>query len=488
MYARLLRLEIKNFFRDPQFGVNVAMKVLMAFALVYFALLFLGLPFALYFYSEKIGENPLQLFARYFFYYWILDLVIRYFLQQMPTQNLKPFLGQNITKKQLVKYTIIKTFFHFFNWGYLLFLIPFALLLAIDGGYEIFGIMFFTIGILAMLYFSNFLNILLNGKNSIVIVVGSIVIALGALDYYGLLNVSHYSEIVFYSFFTTRWAFLVPVFFVIVLAYYSFKLIYDNFYLDKGLALKKVEGKTQNIAFLNRYGVIGAFVNNDIKLLRRSKAAKSAVITSFLFLFYGLLLFNSAYETEFMQLFAGIFVTGGFIFVFGQRVPAWDSSYYNLMMTQMVPYKEYLKGKWAVLVMGVVISLFLSLFYLFLGIEIWLVILGGGLYNLGVNSYLTLLAGAYHKTPIDLDSSGKAFGSSNNFNMKVILMMIPQLILPMGVYALASSYFGQGVAVAILGLIGLIGFALRDKVFNLIVKVYKREKYATIESFKKVSK
>ncbi|MFN8362230.1 MAG: DUF5687 family protein [Cloacibacterium normanense] len=36
-----------------------------------------------------------------------------------------------------------------------------------------------------------------------------------------------------------------------------------------------------------------------------------------------------------------------------------------------------------------------------------------------------------------------------------------------------------------LGILGLIGFLLRDKIFNLIVKIYRTEKYSTIAAFKK---
>ena len=36
-----------------------------------------------------------------------------------------------------------------------------------------------------------------------------------------------------------------------------------------------------------------------------------------------------------------------------------------------------------------------------------------------------------------------------------------------------------------LGILGLIGFLLRDKIFDKIVKIYKSEKYSTLAAFKK---
>ncbi len=486
MYWKLLQLELKSFVRNPQFGVNLTMKILAAFGMLYFALMFVAMPFLLYFYAkQKMHADPLLLFCKFFVYYWAFDLVVRYFIQQMPTQNIKPFLTTGLTKKILVKYTIIKTVFNFFNWGNLLFLLPFAGLLIFDGGYSVISVMMFVLGMLAIFYFNNFLNILLNGKNAVVIGVFGVIITLGLLEYFKIIQLSALSQIVFYSFYSVPGIFLVPVFLSLALMYLCYRFIYENFYLDKGLELKKAEGKTENIEFLNRYGATGTFINNDIRLLKRSKAAKSALFASILFLLYGLLVFTKGYENSFMQLFTGIFVTGGFMFMFGQRVPSWDSSYYPLMMTQNVPYKAYLQGKWALIVIAIFASIILALPYISVSWEFYLTILGAGLYNLGVNSYITLLAGAFNKKPIDLDANAKSFGGGNNFNMKTMLLMIPQLLLPMAVFAIVKYFLGIYPAVASLGVLGIIGFLLRDKIFVSIVKTYKTQKYSTLESFKK---
>lgn len=486
MYAKLLQLEIKQFFRNPQFGTNLAMKILMGFLMVYFALMYLGLPFLLYYLAkDELQVDPLLLFCQFFFYYWVLDLVLRYFMQQMPTQNIKPLLPLNLSKKTLVNYTIVKTFTHFFNWGYLLFLIPFAILLLKDGTYSVVGIVAFSIGILFLFYFSNFLNILLNGRTPVLVVVTVITLVLGGLNYLGYLPITEYSEQVFYGMYERPYLAVVPIVLTIVAAYFAHKTIERNFYLDRGLEVKAVEARTEDISYLNRFGVTGTFIKNDLRLIRRSKAARSAAFMGVLFLFYGFLFFNSAYETDFMKLFAAIFVSGGFMFTYGQMVPSWDSSYYPLMMSLNVPYKQYLIGKWALLVSGTFVLLLLSTFYLFFGLDLWLTILAAGLYNLGVNCQITLLAGAFQKRPIDLNSSTKSMGGKNTFNVRTILLMIPQLVLPMAVYALTKHFFGIWAAVAALGLLGLIGLLLRDQFFNLIVKAYKKEKYSTLIAFKK---
>lgn len=486
MYWRLLQLEFRNFIRNPQFGTNLGMKILMFFGMAYFSAIFVALPFILYFFAKKkMMADPLLIFCKFFIYYWAFDLIIRYFLQQMPTQNIKPFLTLGITKKKLVNYTVIKILVNFFNWGNLLFLLPFAGLLIYDGGYSVMHLIMFTIGIFAIFYFNNFLNILLNGKNLVLYIVVAVMASLAALEYFKIIELSYYSQLLFYSLYEYAGVFLIPVILAVLTAYLAYQEIYKNFYLDKGLELKVAEGKTENIAFFDRYGVMGTFINNDIRLLKRSKAAKSALFASAMFLLYGLLTFTKGYDNSFMQVFMGIFVTGGFMLMFGQRVPSWDSSYYPLMMTSNVPYKEYLRGKWSLIIIGISVSIVLSSFYLLISWDFYLTVFAAGLYNLGVNSYITLLAGAFNKKPIDLNSKSKSFGGgTNNFNMKTMLLTIPQMLLPMAVFAIIKYFLGIYPAVASLGILGIIGFMMRDKVFGYIVKVYKTQKYSTLDSFK----
>lgn len=54
----------------------------------------------------------------------------------------------------------------------------------------------------------------------------------------------------------------------------------------------------------------------------------------------------------------------------------------------------------------------------------------------------------------------------------------------MGVFALSKYFFGMTGGVVSIAILGLLGFFLREKIFNIIVKQYKREKYSTLDAFK----
>ncbi|RXM54116.1 DUF5687 family protein, partial [Chryseobacterium sp. CH1] len=56
-----------------------------------------------------------------------------YLWQEIPTQNIKPFLTMNIRKNTLVNYMLAKTFLSAFSWLTSLFFITFSLIALFNG-------------------------------------------------------------------------------------------------------------------------------------------------------------------------------------------------------------------------------------------------------------------------------------------------------------------------------------------------------------------
>ncbi|WP_417428392.1 DUF5687 family protein [Halpernia sp.] len=485
MFKKFLNLEIKSFFRSPRFASGIALKIATIFLTIYFAAIIIGAAFGLYYGAFEIGESPIDLFCKYFIAYFTIDLILKYVWQQMPTNNVKPLLTQNISKNIITSYTVVKILSSFFSWAFLLFFIPFLTLLIHNGAFPVISILSLVLATVSLIVINTFINIIINKNDYFMYAVFTVLISVAALHYFNLINVFAFSEEFFKLFYVHHFLFLIPLILALVLSILVFKFIKNNLYLDKGLEIKKSVGKTENIAFLNQFGAVGTFLNNDLKLIKRSKAARGAALAGVFFLFYGLFFISNK---SLPPIFQGIFITGGFMIVFGQKVPAWDSSYYSLMMTQNVPYKEYLKAKWWLVVIATLISMILALVYGFYqGWEYYFALFAAGLYNLGVNAYVTLFAGAFNKRPVDLNSAAKGFSNGqNNFNIKNFILLIPQFIVPIGVFLGVKYFFGLTAAVFAIAFLGLIGFLLRDKIFDIIVKTYKSEKYSTLSAFKKI--
>ena len=301
-----------------------------------------------------------------------------------------------------------------------------------------------------------------------------------------MFNITQYTEVIFSSFFEQPYLAIIPIGIAFILYKLAFKYFRSNFYLDAGLSKKVDVVKTENMEWLDRFGKLSTFLKNDIRLIKRNKRSKTTVIMSVLFIFYGLLFFTGAveaYDGPFWRVFAGIFVSGGFLFSFGQFVPSWDSAYYKLLMSQNITYKSYLESKWYLMIIATIISTILSLFYLYFGWEAYAAVVAGAIYNIGVNSYLVLWGGAYVKTPIDLTSNKKAFGDKKAFNTKTLLLTIPKLLVPVILYAIGYLIQGDILGYILVIVSGLLGFLFKNKVFDIIEKLYQTEKYKTIAAY-----
>jgi hypothetical protein len=456
----------------------------MGFIAAYFILVFLALGIGTFYILKKMNLDPIVTVNKFMIYYVVMDLISRLLLQKIPVMNIRPLLVFPIKKATIVHFSLGKTVLSFFNLVHGFFLIPFSIVLIIEG-YDAVSVVLWFFAVFSLLYSNNFINIVLSNKDNLFAFFLGIAAVLGGLQYYEFFSVTDYTAPLFSALFNTHWAFAIPVLALIALYYVTFQYFKRNLYLDAGLSNKHDVAKTEDLTWLNQFGTIGTFLKNDIKLIKRNKRSKTTVGLSVMFLFYGLLFFTSnAFYNPIMHIFAGIFVSGGFLITFGQFVPSWDSAYYQLMMTQNIPYKGYLNSKWWLMVIATIVTTTIASFYLYFGLQVYLTIVVGAIYNIGVNSHLVLLGGAYTKTPIDLSSGKGAFGDKKAFNIKTMLISIPQLALPVFLYWLGSKYANANVGLALVALAGIVGFALKNKAFSLIEKIYKSEKYATIAAYK----
>jgi hypothetical protein len=483
MFKHFIRLEWNSFFRSASFGTNVVLKVFMGLMALYFVAVFLLLGFGIYPILEESELNPFTTVNKFLIYYFVVDLVIRYFMQKMPVMNIRPLLTLPIKKDTIVHFSLGKTAISFFNVLHAFFFIPFSIML-VRHDYAVGQVVLWHLGIVGVVYFNNFINVLLNNKDSVFYSVLAVVVGCGAAQYYKFFDVTTYTAPFFEGLYTTGYLFLLPVLAVVASYYFAFNFFKSNLNLDEGLAKKSEEAKTEHFNWLNQFGTLGTFLKNDIRLLKRNKRSRTTVIMSFVFLFYGFIFFNNPNQPAFMGIFAGIFVSGGFLFTFGQFVPSWDSAYYQLMMSQNIQYKEYLNSKWWLVVIATVISTVLASFYLYFGWHTYLLVVVGAIYNIGVNSHLVLLGGAFVKTPIDLSQSKSAFGDRQALNFRTMLIALPKLALPILLYGLGTLFYNQNIGLLFVVIAGVLGFALRGKVFQMIEGIYKSEKYATISAYK----
>jgi len=240
-----------------------------------------------------------------------------------------------------------------------------------------------------------------------------------------------------------------------------------------------------DLTWMNRFGSMAPFIKNDVKMISRNARPKQVLMMSFLFLFYGLIFYTQEIYQEMPAFlaFASMFVTGGFLLSFGQLVPSWDSQYYKLLMSQNIPYKKYLESKWYLMVVAVTVSFILSTPYLYFGWKIFGMIAAGALFNIGLNTFITLFGGALNRVPIELNVKAKAFSNTNGFNPTQMLIALPKLVLPMLLFYIPYKLLNFEAGLIVLASSGVLGIVFKNFFLNKIEGIYQKGKYKTIAAF-----
>ena len=481
-----LSLSRKNFFRSPQWEFKLAIRILLGFVVLYFLVAFLFLGIGGYYLLKKQNPetDPIFLINSFLGIYFAVDLLIRYFFQAIPVSEVKPLLLLPIIKRVIIRGVLVRSLGSIFNAVPLVILLPFCIVHSVENEMT-YSVWIWFLSIICLSLSNNYLTFLINKSNKIAAVFLG-VFAIGyILDYFFNFSISHYFGLGLEFIYTNPYWAVIPV---IIL--FTAILLADNFlrkqlFLDKGLSKKKERIIGSNLGFFDRWERMGFFLKNDLRLIIRNIRARQVVLMGVLFLFYGLFFFTQDQYSEMpsMLIFAGLFITGGFMITFGQYVPAWDSEYYSFLMCQNLSYRRYLKSKLYLMMFSVVVSSTLSLPYLYFGSKVMLIIWASGIFNFGFGSIITLYSGAFNTNPIKLNIKAKAFENTQNFSFIQLLYILPKLILPLVVFYIPYVFFGFYAGLLVLVFIGLSGVIFQKQLLNVIVKTYQKKKYQTIASF-----
>ncbi|MDX6745591.1 DUF5687 family protein [Polaribacter sp. PL03] len=485
MILRFLKLEWKQFFRSASLGKSIALKIFMGFFAIWILLGLLSLGAGAYFLLKKEypEKDPFILANKFIIFLLITDLIVRYLMQKIPVMDIKPMLLLPIKKRKLVNYLLIKSVFSFFNAGALILYIPFAFVL-IAKGYNVTGVLSWTLFILILTLCFNFINFLINKSN---IAFGVLIVFLAVLWLsfkYKLFDITGFFGNLLYSVYENPALLIISFVLLAVLYYLNFKQLSSIIYLDGAIKEKEEEAKTSNLSFVDKIGDVAPFIKNDMRLIWRNKRTKTVFLMSFFFLLFGLFFFTAKTykDSELWQLYGCIFMTGGFAMNYGQFVPAWDSEHYRMLMTQNLSYRKFLDSKLFLMSVMTAVLFVLSTPYLYFGLDKYLLIVAGFFFNLGFTPLVMLYMGAFNKKRIDLNASG--FGNTQGTSAAQFIVMIPVLIIPMLVYFIVNKYLGFNIAVLAIAIIGIISFLLKNPIMNIIEKKYQKNKYITIHGFK----
>lgn len=482
MFIVLLSQQWKQTRRSPVFQKSLVVNIILGLLILYFSMVFLSLGF----FADKVllklypGQNPIDSFNSFLLFYFLVDLLMRFMMQDLPVLAVRPYLHLPVSRDKLIHFMLLRSLPNMFNLFMLFVFVPF-MIRAVVPAYGT-GIALVWLGALLMLtFFNNYLLIYfkrqLTNNPKLTLFLGIAVVGLMLLDYWQLLSLRQLSILAFGELLQQPWLLVLPVAMLAFSYWLNFRFLREHLYPEE-IFIKKVSAVDgSDLAFLHRFGDTGKLIALEFKLIWRHKRPKSMIMLSGIMLFYGLLFYrNESFVDGYMMLiFVGIFMTGMPMFNYGQFVPAWQSSHFDALLTQRITPYQFLQAKYWLFVPAVLLVFLLTLPYAVFGYKIVLINLAAMLFNIGVSSFFVLYFAVMNKKRLDLNN-GSAF-NWQGVGASSFILQLPVFLTPLLIYAPFGYFDMPQLGVFVIGLLGLMGFIFHRQLLQLATNRFVAHKY-----------
>lgn len=489
MTLTFLLHQSKAFWRSKNTGKSVIVRVVMGILILYLLLNVLIVAFFLDRILKKTypGQDILNSFNSFILYYFLMDLMMRFQLQELPTLSVRPYLHLKIKKNQIVNYLSLTSLGTAFNLTPLLLTIPF-LIKVVQPTYSVFQFWALLLSIIGLTLSNHFFSLWIKRKvnlNAIwmFIFLGTLLLLVSLDFYFKLFSISSLSANLFNAVIAKPLYSLLFLLLALLIYLLNYNYLKSNLYLEELHTRDNSHKSSTEIPYLNRFGKAGDLVANELKLILRNKRPRSVIMMSLLFMFYGLIFYTNPQFIGYPRIiFCGMFMTGVFIINYGQFMFSWQSAHFDGILVSKVSSYDFFKSKFLLFTLFSSVSFLLTIPYVYFGWDILIVHFIMFVWNLGVNTLLVLYFANRNYRRIDL-SKGATF-NWEGVGASQWILIIPLLLAPFIIYLPFSLLGYPEVGLALIGLIGLIFIISREFWLKKLVNVFQEKRYLIAEGFR----
>lgn len=492
MINELIIHQWKSTFRSPNLSRDTRSNIFIGI-LIFIMILnffFLGL-----FMNDLLleifpGKDPVTVFNGYIFYYLLLDLFLRLMLQAVPGMSIQPYLHLNLPRATLSHYLLLKTLGSVFNYLPFAIIIPFALRNAGTPS-SFYCWMAWIFGIYLFLLFNAYLAVFVKrralDRPSLEIGLGVVILTLGLLEYYGVYSITGFSASLFTGLAGNPLFLILPAMILVVMYGINF------FWLRGALTIEQIERNSsrektslKGFDFLDKWGTFGMYLQLELKLIYRNKRLKQAIPGSLAMLLLGFIIYG--YEEyqgmTFFLIYMGILFIGMFMIYYGQFVLAWESPYFDKILTENIDFPQYIKAKYRIMQGSCLVFYLLLLPYSIYGEMIFYVNSAVFLFNIGINAPYLIWTGTSNRERLDLDASYFTWQGKKGRQIGIAFLLI---LFPLIVYLPVKFFVNEPAGLMAIAIAGVVGLLYSKTLLKSITKKVLRHKYEMAEGFRQLS-
>lgn len=332
LFFTLISHHWKQTIRSAYFEKGILMKLFLGLMFLYLAInmvvigFFIGKVLAEAFPDEDLVFT----FSRILFYYFIGDLLLRFFFQPLPTLSIVPYLHLPLKRTGLFHFMLIRSGFSLFNFLPLLIVIPFifrSVLPEAGGGFALSWIL----TVMLLVFTNNYLAFI--AKKAFVLrplllfavlaVAGLLVFA----DVKTTFSLSRGFAGMITGIATHTWLLPIPLAVLMLCYSASWFFLHKNRYTELTAKKEKLLFPGFSGGFFDSFGITGRLILMEVRLILRNKRPRSVFSMSWIFFIYGFFIYGPHRQPSGTGLYLviGLMITGIIMFQYGQMVMSWES-------------------------------------------------------------------------------------------------------------------------------------------------------------------
>ncbi len=485
----------KRFRRSPSADKEIAIQV----SLVLITLVIVGYSMAVGFYLEAIivdglkKTEPVVFLNGLLLYYFVVEFIIRYFIQSMAAWDAQAYLHLPIARSKIVNFLLGRSLLHALNIFVFLLFAPFAL----SAVAKVYGMAQAWVWLLSLWVVSliNHLLVVIAKQRlahnvwGLLVIIATCMILAGS-DYFGWYKLSDVSQTFFNSLLHGYWT-AGLLFVMLVLLYIgAFRFFLSRLYPEElRIPERELAGST-NWSFLGRFGQIGTWIRVEMKMIFRNKRSREVFLMNLVFFLQALILYRigrkpgpDASLPYGLYLAIGIVSSGFFAIYYGQFLFSWQARHFDLTLTQPSSIRLYVESKYWLLSTITGLWFVMSVPFLYIGWHILLVNTISTLYSLGINIFIVMNMSMWGARSIDLKHSGSM--NYEGMGPAQWLIVVPFIAIPVLLY-LPFSIAGYPIpGLVFVGLVGLTGLVFHRRLIDYTSARLAKRRYEMAANFRK---
>jgi len=469
----LLKNEWRSFKRASMFSANIGMTIFLGIFIVYFIMCFLAFGFL----AESMvaalypDRNFVLVVSSFVLLYYLLDIVMRYFLQRYASIQVKSYLLLPIKKSKIVDYFLLRSLSSYFNYLPLFFIVPFFLvhMTSLNTLIQVNFLCF----VLGAILFNNYLvfgiNKLLQVRPWLPIVFLLLLVVSLFLAYHDFIPLFDWlivlSELILISTLVS----LVPLLMAIGLYIWIRRYLCANLNIEDDPKSISSLVIYPSFGFYKYLGRIGHLMDLEVKLIARSKRARTAFFVGLLFVFYPYA--SGAQDSDIIAVSYSIMGSGMFALSYGQLMLSWNSMHFDLLQTRQIDLRDIFTAKYYLLVLA---CLFTSVTLVFFAMCV---------YNMSFSISIYMYLASYNSHRIDPNESG--LFNQNGIGVSHFLIIFPILILPIVLFILGKQIDGFYSGILMILLPSIVLLIFYERAIGFCYRNFLKNRYRITAAFRK---